>query len=183
MTEDIAEVIDEFRTDIMPKVRASIKAHVAEYPDDFKRQARVDYLKGRMEGLVEKALHLMDDYDGLLKGDDIDSRLYVGGLLLGTIKTISALQGEIISLKKSEQNKGDITEDDIRKAREFPFDQLVDINRNKMARCIFHQDRNPSFSIKGNKGKCFGCGWTGDTIAFVMERDGLSFPEAVRSLQ
>jgi hypothetical protein len=49
--------------------------------------------------------------------------------------------------------------------------------------CPFHQDRNPSFQVKGRHWKCFGCGTEGDAIEFVRRMDGsLSFPDAVRLL-
>jgi DNA primase len=50
--------------------------------------------------------------------------------------------------------------------------------------CPFHEERTPSFSVKPNEGfyYCFGCEAGGDTIRFVQEKEGLSFPEAVESL-
>jgi DNA primase len=52
------------------------------------------------------------------------------------------------------------------------------------ARCVFHQDRTPSFVVTDSKGlfHCFGCGVAGDVIGFVMRHDRLSFPAAVRLL-
>ena len=52
------------------------------------------------------------------------------------------------------------------------------------ARCPFHQEKTPSFSVSSVKQfyHCFGCGAHGDAIRFVMEMDGLSFPEAVEKL-
>lgn len=51
-----------------------------------------------------------------------------------------------------------------------------------MGRCPFHDDRRPSLSVKDGGFRCFGCGKSGDVFAFVMERDGLDFPAAVRAL-
>ena len=50
--------------------------------------------------------------------------------------------------------------------------------------CPFHEERTPSFSVKPAEGfyYCFGCEAGGDTIKFVQEKEGLSFPDAVESL-
>ncbi len=50
--------------------------------------------------------------------------------------------------------------------------------------CPFHHEKTPSFSVNESKQifHCFGCGKGGGSIRFVMEMDGLSFPEAVRKL-
>ncbi|MFQ5441349.1 MAG: DNA primase [Thermodesulfobacteriota bacterium] len=50
--------------------------------------------------------------------------------------------------------------------------------------CPFHSEKTPSFSV--NEGKkifyCFGCHETGSAITFVMKKEGVEFPEAVRTL-
>ena len=50
--------------------------------------------------------------------------------------------------------------------------------------CPFHSEKTPSFSVNAERGfyYCFGCKASGSGIDFVMHRDGLSFPEAVRML-
>ena len=50
--------------------------------------------------------------------------------------------------------------------------------------CPFHQEKTPSFSVNQTRQffKCFGCGKGGDALNFVMEIDGLTFPEALKLL-
>ncbi len=55
---------------------------------------------------------------------------------------------------------------------------------NYVACCPFHNEKSPSFSVSPSKQfyHCFGCGVHGSAISFVMEHQGLSFPEAVEEL-
>ena len=50
--------------------------------------------------------------------------------------------------------------------------------------CPFHQERTPSFSVHQGRQfyKCFGCGVGGDALKFVMELEGLTFPETLKLL-
>lgn len=51
--------------------------------------------------------------------------------------------------------------------------------------CPFHKEKTPSFKVDParNTWHCFGaCAEGGNAISFVMKRDNLSFPEAVKSL-
>ncbi len=50
--------------------------------------------------------------------------------------------------------------------------------------CPFHNEKTPSFSVhEGHQFfKCFGCGKGGDVFHFLMELEGLSFFEALKSL-
>ncbi|NBC04684.1 MAG: DNA primase [Bacteroidetes bacterium] len=50
--------------------------------------------------------------------------------------------------------------------------------------CPFHDENTPSFHVNPRLGiyKCFGCGESGDVFNFVMEMEGVGFPESLRTL-
>ncbi len=50
--------------------------------------------------------------------------------------------------------------------------------------CPFHSEKTPSFTVDDEKQlfHCFGCGAGGDIFTLVMERENLSFPEAMKYL-
>ncbi len=85
-----------------------------------------------------------------------------------------------------------ITEEIIEKVREAS--DIVDIiseyiplkrsGSNFVGLCPFHHEKTPSFTVSQTKEffHCFGCGEGGDVITFIMKRENLSFPEAVRFL-
>ncbi|MBK8814657.1 MAG: DNA primase [Methylococcaceae bacterium] len=55
---------------------------------------------------------------------------------------------------------------------------------NFVARCPFHTEKTPSFSVNRNKQffHCFGCGASGNAIGFLMDFNHLDFIEAVEDL-
>ncbi|MFQ5721239.1 MAG: DNA primase [Candidatus Aminicenantales bacterium] len=50
--------------------------------------------------------------------------------------------------------------------------------------CPFHSEKDPSFTVDEDKQlfHCFGCGIGGDVFTLVMEKENLSFPEALKYL-
>ena len=51
-------------------------------------------------------------------------------------------------------------------------------DRHKKWSCPFHNEKTPSFSVKNNHFKCFGCGIGGDSVKFVSELYKLKAYEA-----
>lgn len=62
--------------------------------------------------------------------------------------------------------------------------KLTRRGREHLGLCPFHNEKTPSFTVSEDKAffHCFGCGAHGDVIGFVMQSEGLSFPEAVERL-
>ncbi len=57
---------------------------------------------------------------------------------------------------------------------------LKKAGRRFKARCPFHEEKTPSFSVDPAAGlwHCFGCGAGGDVFSFLEQIEGISFPEA-----
>jgi DNA primase len=62
--------------------------------------------------------------------------------------------------------------------------KLKKTGKNYSARCPFHDEKTPSFSVNPDKQfyYCFGCGAGGNALTFVMEYENLEFPQAVDNL-
>ncbi len=65
--------------------------------------------------------------------------------------------------------------------------QYVNLKRsgsNLFGLCPFHGEKTASFSVAPDKGiyYCFGCHKGGSAVNFMMEIEGLSYPDAVRAL-
>lgn len=61
---------------------------------------------------------------------------------------------------------------------------LTKMGKDFKARCPFHDEKTPSFTVSADKQfyHCFGCGVHGSAIGFLMEYEHMSFPEAVEEL-
>ena len=55
---------------------------------------------------------------------------------------------------------------------------------NFVGLCPFHNEKTPSFTVSQSKNffHCFGCGEGGDGVAFIMKKENLAYPEALRLL-
>lgn len=61
---------------------------------------------------------------------------------------------------------------------------LRKVGKNLRGLCPFHAEKTPSFYVSPERQTfhCYGCGRGGDIFSFLMEREGLSFPEALETL-
>ncbi len=82
-----------------------------------------------------------------------------------------------------------ISESTLNKVRELSIEDVlrpyVNLSRKGsalMGLCPFHEERTGSFSVSPAKNlfHCFSCNRGGDAITFIMEKEGLSFMDAVK---
>ncbi len=102
----------------------------------------------------------------------------------GYEKNIEELKKEIAFLKPFKGKLEDeITDSMIQRAKDSEIKNLLPypVIRN-LTNCVFHDDRNPSMSIKDNRVKCFSCGTSGDSIAVYMHLNNVGFKQAVLRL-
>lgn len=61
---------------------------------------------------------------------------------------------------------------------------LKKTGKNYLGLCPFHSEKTPSFTVSPEKQifYCFGCGAGGTVFSFLMKQEGISFPDAARSL-
>ena len=60
--------------------------------------------------------------------------------------------------------------------------KLEKAGKNLKAKCPFHNERTPSFSVSNRFYYCFGCNKSGDVIKFIMEMENCDFKQAIKML-
>lgn len=82
---------------------------------------------------------------------------------------------ETIRRVKNSANIVDVVGDDV---------VLKRSGRNYLGLCPFHVEKTPSFTVSPEKQifYCFGCQTGGNIFSYVMQSEGVSFPEAVRAV-
>ena len=62
--------------------------------------------------------------------------------------------------------------------------ELKKTGANYVGLCPFHNEKTPSFTVSDIKNifHCFGCGEGGDGISFIMKKENMAYPEALKFL-
>ena len=62
--------------------------------------------------------------------------------------------------------------------------RYLELNRNNKALCPFHDDHKPSLSVSPQKQifKCFVCETKGDAIRFIMQKENITYIQAIETL-
>ena len=156
------------------------------------RLLKLQYLKGRLTEAIVYWFNQMDLFESAIAEGKAVAIVWHKGKTDAALKEIRKLQGTIIAerdaLNGIAPREGQITDDDIARARQYPFDELHPFGRKsgkvRFGLCPWHEQKTGSFALyDDNHVHCFSCGKSWDTIAFVQEKEGLSFIQAVRRLQ
>lgn len=196
MMEDIdKEIIEteinaekDYRKRILPKVQKSLREAIAAVPEAWRDKTRLRYLDQEILRLDNKIERI---YDQEAESQQDEVPRWLRDTMRG-LKGISRLERRRrklaverwIKLHPQSAKKNFYSPEDIALAMSFPMDQLITVNKKFMAPCPFHNEKTPSFHInrKTNYGYCFGCGWSGGPIKFLMEKDNIGFREAMKAL-
>lgn len=134
--------------------------------------SQITYIRSHQRGLIQQ-----------MSSADMYSRDFIFSALQDCKKEIHDYERKLYLIENIDRvKKGEITDEMIEQAREYPIEQLLEVKRN-MALCINHSERKPSMNCKNNFAYCHSCGWSGDTISVFMKIHGCNFMDAVRALQ
>lgn len=180
-------MVGEIARDILANVPKADPAHVARFTGE-KEEDCWDYLnelditlrqyeKERNEpNITQQARQWADQ---LPEAYETKRRLLLERLR--SAKTEKEKQERITHYKVFTNKLESFTDQQIAQARNYPIKDLIGTTKN-IINCPFHDDKTASLNVKNNFYHCHGCGVSGDTINFVMKRDGLTFREAIIKL-
>lgn len=177
---------------ILSECRQSVVKLLSEYKKEFNQSwadsCRRVYVKDSISRLILDAWFWIAEYElSLEKKEEPTNQVYIKEKLDDTLGNIRKMLKELYWREKQplRGSKGTITRDNIQNARAYDFRALLPDLRNNVCLCPFHNDSNPSmvYNYKRNVVRCYSCNKSWDTIQFVMDKEGITFPQAVRRLQ
>lgn len=118
--------------------------------------------------------------DEIQEADDVMTELAFRELvdLAEEQRTLAGIIRQLIKPQTS-----GVTQEQIDQARAYPIDRLVEFQKGKAVSWC-HDDRNPSLSWdrQHNRAHCFPCDKSFNPVDVLIERDGMTFPNAVKTL-
>jgi len=187
--DDYLDYIDElrrYRRANPPKTSFTAKQWIELYPElktDFQRfLLEAEIKKEELIRLIKHKIKVSKNFKSPY--DLIEKELITEVEGKELVETENRINWFRLGLNEKVTTVG-LTEDQIQTAREYPVVDLIETKRIKESFCCpFHEEKTPSFHVyKDNHWYCFGCGKHGqNAIDFVVEKQKLSFPDAVRFL-
>ena len=176
---DAKELNKYYNFILIPESRRLVLELKNEYPDEWKKERRIEYVKENITALQEEIKGIERDYQAAINND---TPYLDRGIVYDNFKSIKnklqGLRSHLKSLEGNYQNK--ITDDMIERARQYPISNMVQVKRG-IAICPFHNDKQPSMSVSDKKNLyyCHACKAGGDSITFVMSKENMTFSDAV----
>lgn len=162
------------------------------YPYHWQQERRIDYLQEcLLPDLIVRywqQAERLEDYIVRVRSIEMvltqETMQETAGEITKALREIRERQ-DILNGIEDKRAKDRITPEMIERARAYPFDQLIEFNRAGFAPCPWHEETSASlhFNRTANRIHCFGCHKDMDSISYIQDREGLTFPEAVRRLQ
>ncbi len=187
MAQLLSDLERYYKTVEIPRVREQVRAFIEE----MGVEGRSIHFGALHEQLWEAERDLEDRYRRY-EESHADDRLYFERAFIASFipddeKHIEKLKREIRGILSEAEGKGSnnrITPEMIDQAREYPIENLIgNSGRRGNMLCIAHEEKHPSMSLKGNRARCFSCGYYGDSIDVYMKLHSVGFVEAVKALQ
>lgn len=175
--------IEKGRYEEVRKVKQALREW-RESPEmkDFAKEARLRYLKGQEQMILTMFRNNKVRYVEVMR-DDPES-IEVGWLL----REAKYLVKQLESIKKEREaresnRKDEITPEMVYRAREYPIEQIVRLERNGRAKCVFHGGEDGNMDIRKNFAYCYVCNSSGDSIKIYMQVNDVNFKQAVLAMQ
>lgn len=158
---------------IFPEAKPIIELKIKEYKSQYqtlKLEIEKDLRKGYTQITDEFSIWFWEKYLEVFKGEKLEE----------LTKNINRLTSALAP----KPSQCTITKEMIQRAKEYPFENLIEFNRAKKTLCVFHNEVHPSLSLnpRTNRVKCFGYGINLDTIEYIIKTQNFSFVEAVKYL-
>ncbi len=155
----------------------------------FCRLAKIEYTIWRIRQEENLLLNDIDHFSKMRKiVNDEELPIWIEPTVQDAVKRIRAIkyleeQLDYLRFEPHQHYRSRrLKPEDVERARAYPLENLVKINRRHMALCPAHFDHKPSLYCKGNFAYCFVCGFKGDSIKVYSFLNKTSFAESVRRL-
>ena len=186
------EIRENYDKEIKIAERENIKESINEIGIDYINERKLEYLNSRKK-IIEEIIFKANKHNQEMKEKFYHPIYSLVWLRVSIIKLwqlpkyekeLKKILFEIRCIENKEEIKeGQITKEMISRAKDYPIEELIKVDKIGMAICPFHSENTPSLYCKNNWYHCFGCGVSGDTINLIMKIRNCEFKEAVELLQ
>jgi len=195
--DKIEKTIDELEQDWHKSVEND-RPKMAEFKKEIEAsfpvaKYKLEWVNGKIGKLARETKAIIQGYD---EGRKADVPLWLRQAVLD-INGYDDKQRELhrlvmarsfiedIAAGKVSQKPERIPDEQIAAAKAISFDRLLPFTRTRQIKCPFHEAKKSKtlwWFKKDNSVRCWSCGWHGNTIRYIMEKEGIRFKEAVKYL-